>query len=782
MPFNTNGSSSSGAPSGASSLVFQGKLKGFGLYSTPLPAGSYVVNTLAGSRGGSQLDVVKNTSGSVGSVTAGVTSIDTVTQTESSVTAFVKPLSVSLPKFASYFGNPNAFYGSTNPLASYSGTVAGVASGPNGCLANVMGSTYFTGASTYQAQGHQFSTDGISWGTGNNWENYSNASYASGDANYSGGNYVTVGGNVGGTATMYNGTSPSSLASDDPGGFTGLTASPYKFLTSAVMLPNGSKFAAGTDATNNVGVFKTRTSAGSWGAPTGMGEINNILGGNIVSMASNNAGTVVALGASYSNAAGNYFFKIAYSTDSGVTWSLNTVANSVAGYSNAGSISYVPSTSTWIITGFLNSYPTIWYTTTISGSWSTYQYYNVQYRYGVATVFDTTNNTYYAINQDPQTGNIFYNTSLTSISVAADTSTGYGNRTAQRLTLDHTGRAIMSGLSNTVFYRSGTTTFTSTVSALTGTCYGIAAKPSTITVLGGSDGTYPTLSYSTTVTGGFTAATSPFGTTTSDSIQGLTYNSTLGKFLAVTNSLRTATSTDGITWTLVQSTSPGGSASGITSTISDGGYFYTTAYNSAPYRTTTGTLSTKVSGFILNAASFGRMAELSGTAYGLLNQANMYSSYTGLTGAVGSLYKSTDLNTWTNVTSAAGVSGAFFSKANNTLFVTGNGTTNYKTTDNVTWTTFSIGSKVVNNIAYNNGMYLTGGVGWIAASKDGTTWYIVNYTDSRSTKNFSYATAAGNFLFTFSDAISLVSTTQYNSMGVNEEYGIQYYTSNLPNI
>ena len=86
---------------GAVTEVVKGKFKLFATANIALEPGSYVATVLASSSGGTDLDSKKLTSKAVGSLKAGVTTLETVTESEAGVAFFAKPETEDLPLVSS---------------------------------------------------------------------------------------------------------------------------------------------------------------------------------------------------------------------------------------------------------------------------------------------------------------------------------------------------------------------------------------------------------------------------------------------------------------------------------------------------------------------------------------------------------------------------------------------------------------------------------------------------------------------------------------------------------
>jgi hypothetical protein len=95
-----------------------------------------------------------------------------------------------------------------------------------------------------------------------------------------------------------------------------------------------------------------------------------------------------------------------------------------------------------------------------------------------------------------------------------------------------------------------------------------------------------------------------------------------------------------------------------------------------------------------------------------------------LIGSAGEIQSSANATAWTRrQTGGAGFVGLHF---NGTVFVAGNGSGTYHSSNGTTWT--SGGSEIVGTVAYGNGLWVGGDTGLIYTSVNGTSWTIFSIT------------------------------------------------------
>lgn len=150
---------------GATTEVVSGKFKLFATAETPLEPGSYVATVLASSSGGTELDSKKITSKSVGVLKAGVTTLETVTESEAGVAFFAKAQKENLPLISSqnsaipYNGDQDDY----ENMGSYSTDYLHSYNTPAYTYLFMKGEQRINGSASYSKTWQFRSSDGLNW-------------------------------------------------------------------------------------------------------------------------------------------------------------------------------------------------------------------------------------------------------------------------------------------------------------------------------------------------------------------------------------------------------------------------------------------------------------------------------------------------------------------------------------------------------------------------------------------------------------------------------------------
>jgi hypothetical protein len=258
----------------------------------------------------------------------------------------------------------------------------------------------------------------------------------------------------------------------------------------------------------------------------------------------------------------------------------------------------------------------------------------------------------------------------------------------------------------------------------------------------------------------WTQQTSSFGT---DQINAVSYGN--GKFVAVANNGKLATSFDGVAWT--QQTSGLGTDSLSTVTY---------ANNTFVAASLAGTLITSPNGttWTPQTSSFGG-SPIYSVIYG--------SSTFVAGGGSGKIATSINGTAWTQQTSGFGTSAVRAITFGNGLYVAGGADGKIATSSNATsWTqqtsSFLVTDQIL-GLAYGNGVYVAvGGTGKIATSPNGTAWtqQTSGFTGAMRSVTYGYgifvATAAAGELATSPDGVTW--TMQAPGFGADQIYGSGY--------
>jgi hypothetical protein len=172
---------------GATTEVVSGKFKLFATANIPLEPGSYVATVLASSSGGTELDSKKLTSKAVGVLQAGVTTLETVTESEAGVAFFAKAQKENLPLVSSqnssipYNGNKDDY----DNMGSYSSTYLHSYKTPAFTYLFMKGEQRVNGSSTYSKTWSFRSSDGLTW------QETNSQTSPSGQSNWRKASYIT---------------------------------------------------------------------------------------------------------------------------------------------------------------------------------------------------------------------------------------------------------------------------------------------------------------------------------------------------------------------------------------------------------------------------------------------------------------------------------------------------------------------------------------------------------------------------------------------------------------
>jgi hypothetical protein len=782
-PASGGGGGGSAPLPGATTEVVKGKFKLFATANTPLEPGSYVATVLASSSGGTDLDSKKLTSKAVGSLKAGVTTLETVTESEAGVAFFAKPNVGNLPTVSS----PNGavpFNGNSEDYAvnGYDTTYSHSFSTPTYSYIFMTGRFQET-TGPYRSKTWAFrSSDGLNWSetlaqsspsnqSESQWRKPSYVSYSDGMYRF-----------VYSARSSTNYQQPLYFESADGNSFTQTTLSSTTSQTyyqdndvpNVVYKYGGSWFFLGSTGTNGRSMKMSSIT----------GQATNIQ----ASLPDFYAGTYAASG--FGATAGHEFvatqFRIFKTTDSWATqtsadkqtiFGTNNFQASCGGYGNG----YYALNNQYVNNGYHYSTDLVnWTTATTPFSSGTLN----------SLVYDPRLNRWLASTAS-QLDRIAYSTTGSPTSWSYWSSNQVGWNSELFPTDSTSGRVYGRNASGSKYVFSfipfstsmtGTSQSWSEDMVMTSAAGNVGGSITLIGGYGTSSGSNNQMLVRATNELDFTEVASPF-TSADRYITQIAWDQTNLQFVVVTINGAMATSPDGTTWTLRGSTQDAGdtgSNANYARVNSQNGVTQIPGRTNPMSRTTLADLSdvARVNSQYSNQSSQVVFAvEEAGEIYIVQSDGTLFRQ----TSTTPVFDVANSISTGATHTSASNGTRLPMKKVNGVWFAfSTNGTARYST-NFTTWQPLNADIIRVQDIDFDvtNSRWIAVGPSSIAYSSDLTNWFGVTST---SPENHRSALRITDKAIGFASFVSSTTPTQKNNLSQTEEYGVLYYSSDLENL